>query len=55
MSDVKRILHYGNLFHTPTIQEVWNKTIGLEQQEQMRSRQRIDRGKLLNGIGGKKY
>ena len=55
VSDVKRILHYGNLSHTPTIQEVWNKTIGLEQQEQMRSRQRIDRGKLLNGIGGKKY
>ena len=55
VSDVKRILHYGNLAHTPTIQEVWNKTIGLEQQEQMRSRQRIDRGKLLNSIGGKKY
>lgn len=55
VSDVKRILHYGNLSHTPTIQEVWNKTIGLEQQEQMRSRQRIDRGKLLNRIGGREY
>ena len=55
VSDTKRILHYGNLSHIPTVQEVWNKTIGLEQQEQMRSRQRIDRGKLLNRIGGKKY
>ena len=55
VSDVKRIWHYGNLSHTPTIQEVWNKTIGLEQQGQRRSGQRIDRGKLLNRIGGKKY
>lgn len=53
VSDVKRILHYGNLSHTPTIQEVWNKTIGLEQQEQTRSRQRIDKGKLLYRIGGR--
>lgn len=53
MSDVKRILHYGNLSHTLTFQEVWNKTIGLEQQEQMRNRQRIDKGKLLYRIGGR--
>lgn len=53
LADTKRILHYGNLSHTPTIQEVWNKTIGLEQQEQMRSRQRIDKGKLLSRIGGR--
>lgn len=52
LSDTKRILYYGNLSHIPTIQEVWNKTIGLEQQEQMRSRQRIDKGKLLHANGG---
>ena len=30
MSDTKRILHYGNLSHIPTVQEVWNKTIGIQ-------------------------
>lgn len=30
VSDTRRILHYGNLSHTPTIQEVWNKTIGIQ-------------------------
>lgn len=30
VSDVKRILHYGKLSHTPTAQEVWNKTIGMQ-------------------------
>lgn len=49
--DVKRVLHYGNLSHVPTVQEVWNKTIGLEQ-EQFQSRQRIDKGRLLYEIGG---
>jgi hypothetical protein len=26
VADTKRILHYGNLSHIPTVQEVWNKT-----------------------------
>lgn len=30
VSDTKRILHYGNLSHIPTVQEVWNKTIGIQ-------------------------
>ena len=30
VSDTRRILHYGNLSRAPTIQEVWNKTIGLQ-------------------------
>lgn len=51
VSDVKRVLYYNSLSHTPTFQEVWNKTIGLEQQEQM-NRQRINKGKLLHTNGG---
>lgn len=51
VSDMKRALHYGNLSHIPTIQEVWNKTVGLEQ-EQIRNRQRINKGRLLYTIGG---
>lgn len=53
VSDMKRVLYYGNLPYAPTLQDVWNKTVELEQQEQMRSRQRIDRGKLLSRIGGR--
>ena len=49
--DVKRVLHYGNLSHVPTVQEVWNKTVGLEQ-EQFQNRQRIDKSRLLCEIGG---
>lgn len=30
VADTKRILHYGKLSHTPTAQEVWNKTIGMQ-------------------------
>lgn len=51
VSDMKRILHYGYLSHIPTVQEVWNKTIGMEQ-EQIRNRQRINKGRLLYTIGG---
>ena len=51
VSDVKRVLYYDSLSHTPTLQEVWNKTIGLEQQEQM-ERKRRDKGKLLYANGG---
>lgn len=51
VSDVKRILHYGNLSHSPTVQEVWNKTVGLEQ-EKIRNRKKINKNKLLYAIGG---
>ena len=34
VSDTKRILHYGNLSHIPTVQEVWNKTIGIQLAEE---------------------
>ena len=33
VSDGKTITHFGELRHNPTLQEVWNKTIGLIQQE----------------------
>ncbi len=52
VSDIKKVLYYGNLSHKPTFQEVWNKTVGLEQQEQSENRQRINKSKLLYAIGG---
>lgn len=30
VSDGKTITHFGELRHKPTLQEVWNKTVGLE-------------------------
>ncbi len=33
VSKGNRITHFGELRHKPTLQEVWNKTIGLEQGE----------------------
>ncbi len=33
VSDGKTITHFGELRHKPTLQEVWNKTVGLEQEE----------------------
>lgn len=33
LSDGKTILFFGELKHKPTIQEVWNKTMGLRQEE----------------------
>ena len=33
LSDGKTVLYFGELRHRPTVQEVWNKTIGLNQQE----------------------
>jgi len=44
VSDGKTITHFGELRHKPTLQEVWNKTVGLEQEE-----------KLSNGRGTKSY
>lgn len=31
--DGKTVLYFGELKHRPIVQEVWNKTIGLNQQE----------------------
>ena len=31
--DGKTVLYFGEFRHRPTVQEVWNKTIGLNQQE----------------------
>ena len=31
--DGKRLLHFGELKHRPTLQEVWNKTIGSREEE----------------------
>lgn len=44
VSDGKTITHFGELSHKPTLQEVWNKTVGLEQEE-----------RLLNGKKTKAY
>lgn len=32
--DGKTITHFGELRHKPTLQEVWNKTIGLNQEKE---------------------
>ena len=41
VSDGKRVLYFNTLKHKPTLEEVWNKTIRLEQeQEELNARQR---------------
>lgn len=38
----KCVVFYGELKHRPTLQEVWNKTIGLQQEEEFaRRKQRL--------------
>lgn len=44
ISDGKTVTHFGELRHKPTLQEVWNKTVGLKQEE-----------RLLNGKRAKAY
>ena len=46
--DGNRVLHFGQLRHRPTQQEVWNKTIGLEQQDERIARQRIRANNTAN-------
>ena len=36
-----RVLYFDELRHRPTVQEVWNKTIGLQEEENARHRQRF--------------
>lgn len=50
VSDTRRIIHYGNLSHTPTIQEVWNKTIGLQTIEE---NYKVRRNKAYGRLRGK--
>lgn len=40
VSDGKTITHFGELRHKPTLQEVWNKTVGLKQEEKLTSGKR---------------
>lgn len=41
MSDGKMITHFGELRHKPTLQEVWNKTVGLEQEKRYSNGKRV--------------
>ena len=50
VSDTRRILHYGNLSHAPTIQEVWNKTIGIQTMEE---NYKVRRNKAYSRLRGK--
>ena len=43
-----KMLYFGQLRHRPTPQEVWNKTIGLEQEEERIARQRIRSNNTAN-------
>ena len=40
LSDGRKLLYFGQLRHRPTPQEIWNKTIALDQQEAQIERQR---------------
>ncbi len=44
VSNGNRVIHFGALRHRPTLQEVWNKTVGLKLEE-----------RLLNGKRTKAY
>lgn len=35
LSDGKTVLYFGELRHRPTVQEVWNKTIGLYRSQEV--------------------
>ena len=48
LSDGRKLLYFGQLRHRPTPQEVWNKTIGLEQEEERIARQRIRANNTAN-------
>jgi len=39
--DGKTVLYYGEMKHEPTLQEVWNRTVGINQQTDF-TQQRID-------------
>ena len=48
LSDGRKLLYFGQLRHRPTPQEVWNKTIRLEQEEERIARQRIRANNTAN-------
>ena len=48
LSEGRKLLYFGQLRHRPTPQEVWNKTIGLEQEEERIARQRIRANNTAN-------
>lgn len=41
VSDGKMITHFEELRHKPTLQEVWNKTVGLEQEKRYSNGKRV--------------
>lgn len=47
VSDGKTVTHFGEMRHKPTLQEVWNKTVGLEQEERFSNGKRT---KAYNGM-----
>ncbi len=52
VADTKRILRYGNLSHVPIIQEIWNKTIGMQT---MKENDKARRNNAYSRPKGKKY
>ena len=50
LSDGRKLLYFGQLKHRPTPQEVWNKTIVLDQQEERIERQKARTGNMENYI-----
>lgn len=47
--DGKAVLHFGQLRHKPTVQEVWNKTLGLKTEEEL-EKQRASQDRQMGNI-----
>lgn len=43
VADGRRIIYYGKLRHKPTVQEVWNKTVRVDMEEQIERRRQRNR------------
>lgn len=48
LSDGKRVLYFDELRHRPTLQEVWNKTIGYDQEERSERKRTKTNNKMDN-------
>ena len=43
VAEGRKIVYFGKLKHKPTVQEIWNKTVRLEQEEQIERRRQRNR------------
>ena len=45
VAEGRKIVYFGKLKHKPTVQEIWNKTVRLDQEEQIERRRQRNRTK----------